>query len=565
MDTTRVETVKTGDPLRRDLVAGGIIGFLLIVATLVICYLGVSQINTARDAQSSLDQSERYVQGVMRGLGELILAEGASEQIKALESNLRKSDDALKGLAMRLPDDPSRAHFAGKIQPAWKAITEAIRPFAARRGVNASDNEVMAAYGKMLSQIEAFEADFVAIEKAVNESVAQTTRRAYGVTAAALGVVLVLFILLNMMILRRLRRGLGGDLSYAIAATRQIAQGDLSAKVELKAGGDASLLYALKAMNEQLTRMVNDIRGNAESIRNAAEEVAAGNNNLSQRTEEQASTLEETASSMEQFTAAVRENTDGAQRASDLAKQANQVAVQGGEAVSAVVVTMNEIQQSSKKIGDIISVIDSIAFQTNILALNAAVEAARAGEQGRGFAVVAAEVRGLAQRSADAAKEIKVLIGDSVQKVETGTRQVENAGKTMNDIVVSVEKVTGIIHQISVASREQASGIEQVNNAVSQMDQVVQQNAAVVEQAAAAAESLHQNAQHLYRAVGAFKLGDWTAGQSDVEPSNHQPPSGPEQTAPAYAATPRLAPGIASARKPVQVGNRHDAGEWKSF
>ena len=363
------------------------------------------------------------------------------------------------------------------------------------------------------------------IEQAVNESVLRTTRRAYWVTAVALGVVLVLFILLNLTILRRLRSGLGGDLSYAIAATRRIAMGDLSAAVELKSGGETSLLYALKAMTEQLTRMVYDIRSSAESIRNAAEEVAAGNNNLSQRTEEQASTLEETASSMEELTSAVRENTNGAQSANELAKQANQVAVQGGEAVNAVVVTMNEIQHSSKKIGDIISVIDGIAFQTNILALNAAVEAARAGEQGRGFAVVAAEVRSLAQRSADAAKEIKVLISNSVKKVETGTRQVEDAGKTMNEIVASVEKVTAIINQISVASREQASGIEQVNNAVSQMDQVVQQNAAVVEQAAAAAESLHQNALQLHQSVSVFKLNDMAQTQPESRRREQREPT----------------------------------------
>jgi methyl-accepting chemotaxis protein len=217
---------------------------------------------------------------------------------------------------------------------------------------------------------------------------------------------------------------------------------------------------------------------------------------------------------MEELTSAVRENTQSAGDASVLAKQANQVAARGGEVVSAVVDTMNEIRDSSKKIGDIIGVIDGIAFQTNILALNAAVEAARAGEQGRGFAVVAAEVRSLAQRSAAAAKEIKALIGDSVQKVETGTRQVQEAGKTMSEIVTAVEKVTANIDQISSASREQADGIEQVNRAISQMDQVVQQNAAVVEQAAAAAESVQANAQVLVQSVSVFKLNDAAPVQS---------------------------------------------------
>jgi methyl-accepting chemotaxis protein len=302
-------------------------------------------------------------------------------------------------------------------------------------------------------------------------------------------------------------RAISAPLTKAVGLANQVAAGDLTANIDVTSTDEfGTLLTALKTMNRNLTRMVHEIRGSADSIRNAAEEASAGNANLSQRTEEQASTLEETASSMEELTSAVRENTRSADSANALAKAANKVAAQGGVVVSAVVTTMNEIQESAKKISDIISVIDSIAFQTNILALNAAVEAARAGEQGRGFAVVAAEVRALAQRSADAAKEIKMLIGNSVQKVETGTRQVEDAGKTMSEIVVSVEKVTAMIDQISSASRQQADGIEQVNRAVGQMDQVVQQNAAVVEQAAAAAESMQENAQLLVQSVSAFKL-----------------------------------------------------------
>jgi methyl-accepting chemotaxis protein len=318
-------------------------------------------------------------------------------------------------------------------------------------------------------------------------------------------------------------RSIHNPLGKALTLANKVAAGDLTAQIDVHSKDEfGTLLTALKTMNDNLSRMVRDIRSGADSISASAAEVAAGNSDLSQRTEEQATTLEQTASSMEQLTAAVRENTHSADSANALAKAANQVAAQGGKVVGAVVTTMNEIQESSKKIGDIIGVIDGIAFQTNILALNAAVEAARAGEQGRGFAVVATEVRALAGRSAEAAREIKALIGNSLQKVETGTRQVEDAGKTMSQIVASVEKVTNIIDQISAASREQANGIEQVNHAVSQMDQVVQQNAAVVEQAAAAAESMQNNAQQLVESVSVFKLSDEGRVEAAAAPLRHE-------------------------------------------
>jgi methyl-accepting chemotaxis protein len=373
---------------------------------------------------------------------------------------------------------------------------------------------------------------------------------AASVKAIALGTVfaLVIGILASIWITRSITRPLNTGLAFA----NQVAAGDLTATIEVTSNDEfGRLLGALKAMNENLTRMVSGIRLSAESIHKAAEEVASGNTDLSQRTEEQASTLEETAASMEELTSAVTENTQSAGNANVLAKQANQVAARGGEVVSAVVTTMNEIRQSSKKIGDIIGVIDGIAFQTNILALNAAVEAARAGEQGRGFAVVAAEVRSLAQRSAGAAKEIKALIGDSVQKVDTGTQQVEDAGKTMSEIVASVEKVTANIDQISSASREQASGIGQVNSAVSQMDQVVQKNAAVVLQAAAAAELMQANAQELVQLVSVFKLGDAAPAEASASEHTHR-----AQRAPRLAfTTPRLVQGGRGAAR------RNAAGE----
>ncbi len=260
-------------------------------------------------------------------------------------------------------------------------------------------------------------------------------------------VVLAVIAAVMLLVLMWLTLGaIMGPLQQAVAAARQVAGGDLTARIQTDGSGEmGNLLTALKAMIENLTRIVSDIRVSADAIHTSASEVASGNANLSQRTEEQASTLEQTASSMKQLTSAVRENTESARKANALSKSANTVAAQRGQVVSEVITTMNQIQESSRKISDIISVIDSIAFQTNILALNAAVEAARAGEQGRGFAVVASEVRSLAQRSADAAKEIKALIGSSVERVDAGTRLVETAGKTMSEIVDSVARVTAII------------------------------------------------------------------------------------------------------------------------
>jgi len=315
----------------------------------------------------------------------------------------------------------------------------------------------------------------------------------------------VMGLMMGSAMVRRLYRDLGGEPGYAARIVRGIAGGDLTGEVTLRPSDNRSLLFAMSGMQANLVRTIGGIHEAVANIANASSEIATGNLNLSSRTEQQAGSLEETASSMEELTSTVRQNADNARQASQLAASASDIASKGSAVVAEVVSTMSDINASSEKIVDIISVIDGIAFQTNILALNAAVEAARAGEQGRGFAVVAAEVRTLAQRSATAAKEIKSLIGASVEKVDIGTRLVGDAGATMAAILSSILSVADIMSEISAASREQTHGIEQINQAVVQMDEMTQQNAALVEQAAAAAGSLQQQASELAAMVGQFK------------------------------------------------------------
>ena len=305
----------------------------------------------------------------------------------------------------------------------------------------------------------------------------------------------------------RLALSITRPLNQAVSIAETVAAGDLTSRIDdSRKDETGKLLHALKTMNDNLLRIVGQVRSGTDTIATASSEIASGNMDLSSRTEQQAGSLEETASTMEELTSTVKQNADNARQANQLAVSASEVAVQGGSVVGQVIDTMGAINESSRKIVDIISVIDGIAFQTNILALNAAVEAARAGEQGRGFAVVASEVRSLAQRSASAAKEIKELIDNSVQKVDSGSRLVEQAGATMTEVVSSVRRVTDIVAEISSASQEQSDGIEQVNRAIAQMDESTQQNAALVEQAAAAAQSLQDQAHTLTQVVSIFKL-----------------------------------------------------------
>jgi methyl-accepting chemotaxis protein len=388
-----------------------------------------------------------------------------------------------------------------------------------------------------------------------------------GALAAAMGV------LAAVVITRGLLKQLGGEPDYTAKIAGSIAHGDLSIAIETGASDRGSLLVEMKEMRNSLVSIVGQVRVGTETIGTASREIAAGNIDLSSRTEMQASSLEKTASAMEVLTSTVKQNADNAREANQLAANASDVARKGGDVVSQVVDTMGSINASANKIVDIIGVIDGIAFQTNILALNAAVEAARAGEQGRGFAVVASEVRNLAQRSAAAAKEIKTLIGDSVEKVERGSKLVGQAGVTMDEVVASVKRVTDIMGEIANASQEQSAGIEQVNLSIIEMDSMTQQNAALVEEAAAAAQSLQDQASELAHVVSIFKLAE---GEEPVVAAKPVKLAAPVAAKPAQlrmarpavkkpaspAAAAPAAPAPAKAKKAAAAAN---ADEWEEF
>jgi methyl-accepting chemotaxis protein len=512
-----------------------------------------------------------------------------------ISDSVKKGSETMAKVEALLVTEEEKATFKSivELRAKYQAAKDAVQK--AKAGGNAQETETVFK-DVFLPAAKAYESRVLSLLALERQAIDEMSRaidaaNASGFNLRFLMAALTLLVggACSFLIGRSITRPLG----QAVKVAETVASGDLGARIEVQSRDETGqLMHALKNMNESLARVVGQVRAGTDTIATASGQIAAGNHDLSSRTEEQASSLEETAASMEELTSTVKQNADNARQANQLALSASEVAVKGGSVVSQVVDTMGSINASSRKIVDIIGVIDGIAFQTNILALNAAVEAARAGEQGRGFAVVASEVRNLAQRSAAAAKEIKALIGDSVDKVEEGSKQVAEAGRTMEEIVDSVKRVTDIMGEITAASHEQTQGIEQVNQAISQMDQVTQQNAALVEEASAAAQSMQEQAASLVEAVGVFKLGHDeaaaavlaqvqagsrgtapkanTAGAGEARPVNRAalPPKRAvpalKGAAPRTAATP---PKALPARHapPAQTASTAPSGDWTEF
>ncbi len=475
-----------------------------------------------------------------------------TDEEKAGLARLREYEAAIVPLTDKVLD----LGYQNKSQEATLILIDEVRPV---------QRKIMGEIGKMVEIQNKLSATAAADAVSAYEG-ARSMLIMLGVVALILGTIAAL------VITRSITRQLGGEPQAAAEVATRIAAGDLDVTIDVHSSDKDSLMFAMKGMRDRLADIVRNVRSGTDTIATASSQIAAGNLDLSSRTEQQASSLEETASSMEELTSTVRQNADNAGQANQLAINASEVAARGGNVVSEVVQTMEQINGSARKIVDIIGVIDGIAFQTNILALNAAVEAARAGEQGRGFAVVATEVRSLAQRSAAAAKEIKALIGDSVDKVENGSKLVAEAGSTMDEVVSSVRRVTDIIAEITAASNEQSTGIEQVNQAITQMDQVTQQNAALVEEAAAAADSLQEQAAALSEIVSFFRVsgGNSTPVASPklrtvTKPMQKTIASPAKRTAaPAALSAPAAAP--AAPRKLASASTSAGAAdEWEEF
>ena len=488
------------------------------------------QIEVARIAE----QEKKYA-AAQQKLGEMFTKlEGTSSEEKSLLEQIRTQS----GLAAPFIQRAAALALEQKQDDAYKLLRYEFRPVQKR-------------WWELLRTL-------IAVEEKQNSEASSMAEAAYSQARLVMlsigSLALLTSLLAAVLITRSVTRQLGCEPDEAAAIAGQIASGNLAVPIHPRAGDTHSLLHAMQSMRDSLAQIVQQVHASTETIATAAGQIAMGNLDLSSRTEQQASTLEQTASSMEELTSTVRINTDHARQANGLAESASDVATKGGAVVAQVVDTMAAIDVSARKIVDIIAVIDGIAFQTNILALNAAVEAARAGEQGRGFAVVATEVRNLAQRSAAAAKEIKDLIGDSVDKVQAGNRLVEQAGSTMHEVVASVRRVTGIMSEMMSASQEQSAGIEQINIAVTQMDNVTQQNAALVEEAAAAAQAMQEQVNSLNEVVSVFRVGNIAGGRA-------APPRVVSRPPPPLAA--RRAPAAAKPARPAVA--KPSEIEWEQF
>ena len=428
---------------------------------------------------------------------------------KDIDSGMQELTALMKNPADATAKERDMLEQLRALEAKYLPIATKIGALATTQQTEAAKASLVADCMPLLKQVIAHINEFNVVMRASATESVTAAQEAYEVSKWTMLALSAVSLLLGSLIAWWLTRSISRPLKEAVTIAQNVSAGDLTSTITVDSKDElGQLKLALKEMNDNLLRIVGDVRHGTDTIATASSEIATGNLDLSSRTEQQAGSLQETASAMEELTATVKQNAENAQQANKLATTASDIAVKGGAVVARVVETMASINESSKKVVDIIGVIDGIAFQTNILALNAAVEAARAGEQGRGFAVVASEVRSLAQRSASAAKEIKQLIGTSVEKVDAGAALVDEAGATMGEILDSIQRVTGIMGDISSASDEQTRGIEQINHAIAQMDQVTQQNAALVEEAAAAAASMQSQTSSLAELVSVFKLDE---------------------------------------------------------
>jgi methyl-accepting chemotaxis protein len=559
------------------------LGLMLVVAA--IAAVGMQQLSAAIDDLTGHYLEARRISNAVRL--DVTAARAETFRVFSLIGNFDEARTKAERAAMAKRFEEATAQLKAldlpgtdEDRPLIEAAAKAIAVYAkkADEAIDMGSGDVNLGLAVMMSADDNFKAaqeSLVALGKFVSDAADANRAEVTALARTELIVIAISVILaaaLALAVSVVIARRTAATVSAAAKSAEALAGGDLTVQFDTQSKDEiGQLAIALERMRESFGRLIAQIRTGVESVGTASREIAQGNADLSSRTEQQASNLQQTAASMEQMTSAVKQNADAARQANQLAASASQVAAKGGAVVGEVVSTMDQITASSRKIADIIGVIDGIAFQTNILALNAAVEAARAGEQGRGFAVVAGEVRNLAQRSAQAAREIKSLIGESVEKVETGSKLVNDAGQTMSDIVQQVKRVTDLIGEITSSTLEQSNGIGQVNQAVTQLDQMTQQNAALVEQSAAAAESLKEQADRLAKAVAIFKLSRQETRQVIAEAQAASRTAVVAKAAPAPKAKP--AAGVPTPRAtpptqdpPPEARKRDDAaGDWKEF